>query len=203
MGERDEIAHEFSRLKAGEEGALDRLIPLLYDELRALARRHLHAERYRYTMGTTALVNEAYLRLAGQRELKPESRAHFFGIAGRTMRRVLVDYARMRTRDKRGGGVAPIPLDEAEAILSTEEASEVLALDAALDRLAAADERAAAVVQYRFFAGLTLDETAEVLGTSKRTVQREWMAARAWLLKEVSHELELDASPATDDGHPE
>jgi RNA polymerase sigma factor (TIGR02999 family) len=189
--ESGETIEWLERLEAGDPAALDRLIPLLYDELRVLARRNLRAERFRYTLGTTALVNEAYLRLAGQRELRPESRAHFFGIAGRTMRRVLVDYARMRTRQKRGGDADPRPLEEAMEVLSAEEADEILALDAALDRLSEANARAAAVVQYRFFAGLTLEETAEVLHASTRTVQREWSAARAWLLKEISRELDL------------
>lgn len=195
MTEQGPITELFDRMEAGDPDALDRLIPLLYDELREIARRNLHAERFRHTMGTTALVNEAYLKLAGQRELKPESRAHFFGIAGRTMRRVLVDYARTRTRAKRGGGVEPVPIDEATGMLSIEEADEILAIDAALTRLAEANPRAASVVQYRFFAGLTLDETADVLVASRRTVQREWTVARAWLLKEVSRELELEDPP--------
>jgi RNA polymerase sigma factor (TIGR02999 family) len=177
----------------------DQLVARMYDELRVLAHAHLRRERPGHTLGTTALVNEAYLRLAGQTALSPADRTRFFGVASNTMRRVLVDHARRRTRVKRGAGEAFVPLDDAdgalaagaaaEALLSEQEADELLALDEALDRLAAANPRGSLVVQHRFFGGLTLDETAEVLGVSAKTVQRDWLVARAWLRKEVAGDL--------------
>jgi RNA polymerase sigma factor (TIGR02999 family) len=196
MANTEQLAHWFSRLEGGDAEALDRVIPLLYDDLRDMARYHLKAERFRETMGTTALVNEAYIRLSEQEQLRPESRAHFFGIASRTMRRVLVDYARARRRVKRGGGELPVPFDEAQMALSVEEADEILALDEALEALATMNERAATVVQYRFFGGLSVEETGEVMGISVRTVSREWSVARAWLLTEVKRHLELPDSRA-------
>jgi len=167
-------------------------MPLLYDELRMVARKQLRRERRNHTLGTTALVNEAYLKLVGQQRLKAEDRGRFFAIAATTMRRILIDYARTRKRLKRGGEQTPVPLDEAEAFLTDREADEVLALDDALNRLAAVNPRGSQVVQYRFFSGLTLAETAEVMDVSVKTVQRAWVAARAWLRKEVAGELRLD-----------
>lgn len=163
------------------------LIAQLYDELRALAHSHLRAERTGHTLSTTALVHEAYLRLSTQLGLATLERAEFFGAASRTMRRVLVDHARTRNRTKRGGGIEALPLDEAVAsYLTDEEADELLALDQALERLRALNPRGADVVERRFFAGLSLDEVADSLGVSKKTVQRDWMAARAWLRKEIA-----------------
>ena len=169
----------------------DQLVARMYDELRVLARAHLRRERVGHTLETGGLVNEAYLRLAGQTALGPDDRAHFFGVASSTMRRVLVDHARRRARLKRGAGEEPAALDEADARLSTHEADELLVLDDALDRLAASNPRGGAVVQHRFFAGLTLEETAEVLGVSAKTVQRDWLVARAWLRKEIARDLDL------------
>ena len=171
---------------------VDELVPQLYDELRRLARAHLRRERPGHTLGTTALVHEAYVRLAGQAGLPTDDRTRFFAIASNTMRRVLVDYARERRRLKRGGGdVAAVPLDEVEPFLSEEEVEELIALDDALDRLAALNPRAASVVQHRFFGGFTLDETASLLDVSLKTVQRDWLAASAWLRKEVAVDLGL------------
>jgi RNA polymerase sigma-70 factor, ECF subfamily len=167
------------------------LIARLYDELRALARVHLRREREGHTLSTTALVNEAYLRLANQGNIDPRDRTRFFSIASTTMRRVLVDHARRRLRLKRGEGVETVPLEEADVWLTEGEADELVALDQALDRLAALDGRASAVVQHRFFGGLSLDETAELLGVSKKTVQRDWLTARAWLRREVERDLRL------------
>ena len=177
----------------------DQLVARMYDELRALAHAHLRRERPGHTLGTTALVNEAYLRLAGQTALEPAERTRFFGIASNTMRRVLVDHARRRTRLKRGSGEAPVSLDDADgalaeaaaadALLSEREADELLALDGALDRLAGVSARGSAVVQHRFFGGLTLEEAADVLGVSTKTVQRDWLVARAWLRKEIASDL--------------
>jgi RNA polymerase sigma factor (TIGR02999 family) len=187
-----EVTQLLHRLDRGDEAALERLMPLLYDELRMVARKQLRRERRNHTLGTTALVNEAYLKLVGQQRLKAEDRGRFFAIAATTMRRILIDYARARKRLKRGGEQTPVPLDEAEAFLTDREADEVLALDDALNRLAAVNPRGSQVVQYRFFSGLTLAETAEVMDVSVKTVQRAWVAARAWLRKEVAGELRLD-----------
>ena len=173
------------RWEGGDGEALDRLVPLLYADLHALARRHLRDERTGHTLNPTALVNEAYLKLVQQREVRAEDRGQFFAVAATTMRRVLVDYARAKKRIKRGGGAEAVPLDDVLPFLSQQDAEEVLALDEALARLDALDARAGRVVQYRFFGGLSLEETAEVLGVSSKTVQRSWTAARAWLRKEV------------------
>lgn len=177
------------RLSAGDEAALDRVVRLLYDELRALARSRLNNERADHTLAATALVNEMYLKLAAQRRINAADRVQFMAVAATTMRRVLVDYARARLRGKRGGGACSIPLDEVEPFLSEQESDEVLALDAAIERLAAMDARAARVVEQRFYAGLSVEETALLLGVSTKTVQRDWIAARAWLRKEVARQL--------------
>jgi RNA polymerase sigma factor (TIGR02999 family) len=180
------------RLHGADPGAsaeaLEQLVPLLYDELRRLAHAQLRRERPDHTLDTTALVNEAYLRLARHDRLGARDRAQFFAVAATTMRRVLVDYARARHRLKRGGAAPHVPLDEAE-LLSEREADEVLALDEALGRLEAINPRGSLVVQHRFFAGLSLEETAELMGLSVPTVHRAWRAARNWLRKEVAHEL--------------
>jgi RNA polymerase sigma factor (TIGR02999 family) len=173
------------RIKDGDRTALDKLLPLVYDELRGLARSHLAAERPGHTLGATALVHEAYLRLESQEAFLPETRAHFFAIAGHTMRRILVDYARARKRIKRGAGAEHVPLEEANAALTAQEADEVLALNDALERLFAMNERGGKIVELRYFAGLSVEETAEALGLSTRTVLRGWKVARAWLRKEM------------------
>ncbi len=165
------------------------MVANLYHELRALAHSHLRRERDGHSLGTTALVHEAWLRLASQHSLRPESATRFFAIASTTMRRVLVDYARKRRRAKRGGGVEPMPLETAEAFLSDREVEELVALDDALERLGRLNARAAGVVVHRFFGGLSEAETARTLGVSLATVQRDWAAARAWLRKEVARDL--------------
>ncbi len=165
---------------------MDELVPLLYSELRSIARSRLRGERGHHTLNTTALVNEAYLRLQRERRLNAGDRGSFLAIAGNVMRRVLIDYARARNAQKRGGGVAPVPFEEVEEFLSDEEAQEVLALDEALQRLEQINPEGAAVVQHRFFAGLTVEECAELMDVSSKTVQRRWIAARAWLRKEVA-----------------
>lgn len=189
MAPAGEVTQLLHRLQAGDPNALEDLVPLLYDELRRLARAQLREERPGHTLNPTALVNEVYLKLVQQRQLDAGDRAHFFGIASHTMRRFLRDYARTRKRIKRGGDQRPLPLEDVEAFLSDEEADEVLALDEALDRLAEIDPRGSQVVQYRFFSGLTLEETAEALGVSVKTVQRDWTVALAWLRKEIAHEI--------------
>ncbi len=169
----------------------DEQVEALYGELRALARSHLSRERPEHTLTPTALVSEAYLRLSRARALDPRERTLFLGAASTTMRRVLVDHARRRRRAKRGGGRPDVPLDDVAAWLSDEEADELVALDEALERLADANPRIAAVVQHRFFGGLSLEETGELLGVSAKTVQRDWLAARAWLRKEIAGDLTL------------
>jgi RNA polymerase sigma factor (TIGR02999 family) len=169
--------------RRGDRAALDRLTPLVYDELRALARRHLSRERHRLTLQPTALVHEAYLRLVGGGQVKWEDRAHFFGVASRLMRQVLVDHARARRAKKRGGGATLIDLTGADPS-SGPHTVDVLALHEALDRLAALDAASERIVEMRYFGGLTVEETAEV--TSPATVKRDWSAARAWLLRELS-----------------
>lgn len=167
------------------------LIARHYEELRSIARRLLRRERVGHTLDTAGLVNEAWLRLAAQSLLTEPERARFFAIAVTTMRRILVDHARARLRHKRGAGATTIPLDDAELLLTTEEADHLVVLDEALERLESVSPRSAEVVRYRFFGGLSLEETATLLGVSAKTVQRDWLAARAWLRKEVAQALDL------------
>jgi RNA polymerase sigma factor (TIGR02999 family) len=186
-----EITQLLARAGAGDAAALDRLLPLVYDELRALARRQRLRQGGTETLNTTALVHEAYEKLAraGEQGAGWNDRAHFFRVAAKAMRQVLVDYARARHTAKRGGDAPALPLDLAEAagtLLSAERADEVVALDEALDRLSALDPRQGEVVELRYFVGLTIPETADVLGLSPTTVKREWTAARAWLHREMT-----------------
>ena len=168
----------------GDDGALERLTPLVEAELRRLARGYMRRERRDHTLQTTALVNEAFLRLTDARRVRWQDRAHFLGISARLMRRVLVDHARSRGYRKRGGGAERVTLDE--RVLGAPEADlDLLALDRALDALAAADARKCRVVELRYFAGLSVEETAEVLGVSPDTVKRDWRLAKLWLLREL------------------
>ncbi|MGH7541674.1 MAG: ECF-type sigma factor [Gemmatimonadota bacterium] len=161
---------------------VDALVPAMYEELRKIAHRHLRRERAGHTLNTTALVHESYLSLAGSGDLEWQSRAHFCAVASRAMRHILVDYARRRSAAKRGG--ARIQITLAEGMAADEDpAHDLLALDEALERLAAWDERLARVVECRFFGGMTVDETAEALGTSRRTVERDWTRAKAYLYR--------------------
>jgi RNA polymerase sigma factor (TIGR02999 family) len=169
--------------RRGDRGALDRLIPLVYDELRALARRHLRGERHRLTLQPTALVHEAYMRLVGGGGAEWEGRTHFFGVASRIMRQVLVDHARARQAKKRGGEAMLVDLTAADPLSPPEV--DVLTLHEALDRLAAVDATSEQIVEMRYFGGLTIEETAEVLEISPATVKRDWHASRAWLLREM------------------
>jgi len=183
--------HEVTQLLVawgdGDQSALDQLMPLVYDELHKLAHRYMAQERPEHTLQTSALVNEAYVRLIDQRSVVWQNRAQFFGIAATSMRRILVSYARSRKRVKRGAGAFQISLDET-SILSNERASEMVALDEALENLTAVDQRKSQVVELRFFGGLSIDETAEVLKVSPGTVMRDWTLAKAWLRREVSRE---------------
>jgi RNA polymerase sigma-70 factor, ECF subfamily len=164
----------------GDQAALDKLLPLVNDELRRLARRYMRRESPGHTLQTSALVNEAYLRLIDQKKVRWQNRAHFYGIAAQLMRRILIDHARSHHYAKRGGGVLKVSLDEAAAVTEA-PAAELLAVDEALEKLTAMDARKGRIVELRFFGGLSLEETAEVMGISSPTVQREWRSAKAWL----------------------
>ena len=168
----------------GDEAALAALTPLVYRELRRRAHRYMGGERAGHTLQTTALVNEAYLRLVDSRNVRWQNRAHFFAIAARLMRRILVDHARSRHYAKRGGGARQVSFDEA-AVVSPEPNAELVALDDALTSLAAHDPRKCQLVELRFFGGLNIEETAEVMGISPTTVQREWRSAKAWLYQAI------------------
>src|SRR5262245_47168032 len=172
-----------------EHRTVDDLVARHYDELRRLAHAYLRRERAGVTLQTTGLVNEAYLRLASVAGIGPDDRTRFFALASTTMRRVLVDHARSKRRHKRGGDAEAVPPEDVEWMLSDAEADERVALDEALTRPEARNPRGGGVVQYRFFGGLTLEETAELLAVSAKTVQRDWLAARAWLRKEVARDL--------------
>jgi RNA polymerase sigma-70 factor, ECF subfamily len=181
--EREQIAADLVAWVNGDAAARDRLVPLVYQELRRLAHHYMRGERQGHTLQTTALVNEVYLRLAGVDGLRWRDRAHFFAMAATLMRRVLVDYARQRMRDKRGAGVSVTSLDE--NVLAPQPAVDVVALDEALERLAAVDPQQSRVVELRFFAGLSVKETAEALGVSPATVKRDWATAKLWLFNEL------------------
>jgi RNA polymerase sigma factor (TIGR02999 family) len=168
----------------GDKSAMEKLFPLIYDELRRIARQYMRRENPGHTLQTTALVNEAYLRLIDQRKTHWRNRAHFFAIAAQIMRRILLDHARSYKYAKRGGGAHQVSLDET-AIVSQEKATEMIALDDALNELAKIDEQQSRVVELRFFGGLTVEETAEVLSLSSTTIKREWSAAKAWLYHEI------------------
>ncbi len=170
---------------AGDKSALDKLMPLVHAELHRLARQHMRREQPGHLLQTSALVNEAYLRLIDQTQVRWQNRAHFFGIAARLMRRILMDDARRRHRDKRGGPAIQVPLDEA-ADVPQQQAANLLALDDALQALAAIDPRQSEIVELRFFGGLSIEETAEVLKVSPGTVMRDWTFARAWLRQEMA-----------------
>ena len=180
---RERITQVLAAWTNRDPGARDRLVPIVYEELRRLAHHYMRGEREGHTLQTTALVNEAYLRLVGIDGLRWRDRAHFFAMAATLMRRVLVDHARQRGREKRGGGVSVVSLDE-NAVAPRPEV-DVVALDEALERLAAADPQQSRVVELRFFAGLSVEETAVALGISPATVKRDWATAKLWLYNEL------------------
>ena len=169
----------------GDERALEQLMPLVHDELHRLAHQHMRREGPGHILQTSALINEAYLRLVEQPEIRWENRNHFFGIAARLMRRILVDDARKRNSAKRGGSLIQVPLDEATSVVQ-EQAANVVALDEALKTLETIDVRQGQIVELRFFGGLSIEETANVLKVSPGTVMRDWTFARAWLRNEMS-----------------
>jgi RNA polymerase sigma factor (TIGR02999 family) len=193
----EEIAAALSLLRRSAPDGMERLVPLVYAELRRMAHRQLAAEPTGHTLSTTALVHEVYLRLADQTRVEWANRSHFFGLASRAMRRVLVDYARRNRALRRGGTEKrPLSLEGAEAqgnvdaLMVAARGDELLALDEALDRLAAFDARAARVVECRFYGGLTEEETAEALGVSRRTVVNDWVIAKGWLYRELRQDDE-------------
>jgi RNA polymerase sigma-70 factor (ECF subfamily) len=171
----------------GQDAALDELLPLVHQELRRLARRYMFGERAGHTLQTTALVNEAYLRLVNSRQVNWQNRAHFFAISAQLMRRILVDYARARGGQQRGGGIPKVTLDEA-LIGPQEKGQDLVALDDALKALSAMDPRKGRVVELRFFGGLSVEEIAEVLKVHPNTVLRDWRLAKMWLKREISKE---------------
>jgi RNA polymerase sigma-70 factor, ECF subfamily len=173
-------------LTQGNQAAAEKLVPLVYDELKRMAQRYMRRERSDHTLQTTALVHEAYLKLIQQRDVNWQSRSHFFGIAAHLMRRILLDHARGHLRNKRGGAVTILPLDEA-LTFSAGQSEELVRLDEALDRLSTIDQRQGKIVELRFFGGLSVEETSVVLGISPKTVKRDWALAKAWLYGELRH----------------
>ncbi len=180
----DNLTGLLTEWRQGDKTALETLTPLVYDELRRIAHRYMQGEREGHTLQTTALVNEAYLRLADQQKIEWQNRAHFFAVTAHVMRHILIDHARRRHYAKRGGEAQPVPMEEA-VVMSQPRAAELVALDEALDELAKLDPRKSRVVELRYFGGLSLEETAEVLEVSPMTVRRDWRAAKAWLYRRM------------------
>jgi RNA polymerase sigma factor (TIGR02999 family) len=171
----------------GDQASLDQLLPLVYGELRRLASSYLRRERSNHTLQSTALVHEAFMRLVNQQDVQWKNRAHFYAIAAQMIRRILVDYARSQHAEKRGSGAVKLALDEAMAVAQTPATDiDLLGLNDALDQLAALDERQSRIVELRFFAGLSIEETAEVMHLSPATIKREWQTARAWLFRDMT-----------------
>jgi RNA polymerase sigma factor (TIGR02999 family) len=181
----EQITQLLQSWSQGDQGAIDKLVPLVYDELHRLAHRYMADERPGHTLQTTELVNEAYLRLVDSAHANWEGRAHFFGVCAQVMRRILVDWARSRQALKRGGDVRALDLDEALAV-AKQPGMDLVAIDDALKALAAVDPRKSQVVELRFFGGLSVKEAAEVLKVSPETVQRDWKLAKSWLRRELS-----------------
>lgn len=183
----DEVSQLVLDWANGDQVALDRLMPLVYDELRRVAHNYMRREHPGHTLQTTALVDEAYLRLVDQTHTHWSSRAQFFAIASQLMRRILVDHARSHLYAKRGGGARKVSLDEV-AVLSPERGADLIALDDALQCLSSVDTRKSRIVELRYFGGLSVEETAQILGVSAITVKRDWLVAKAWLRREMSNE---------------
>jgi len=186
MSAQGEITQLLADWSEGNEAALKKLLPLVYGELHRLANAYMRRERQDHTLQTTALVHEAYLRLVGQQNVQWQTRAHFFAVAARVMRNILVDHARGRGRAKRGEGKAELPLGDV-AVMSDERADELLAVNTALDSLTAIDPRKSRVFELRYFGGMSVDEAAEALKVSPATVTRDWRMARAWLRRELGN----------------
>ncbi len=190
MAQSADSSQEISRIlqewSDGGDDATNKLMPLVYDELRRQAARFIRRERDGHSMQTTGLVHEAYLKLVDQRSVNWQNRAHFYGIAAQAMKRILVDHAKARHREKRGGVAENLPLDEARFAVSNEKSVDLVELDEALTRLANLDARQARLVELKFFAGMSIDEIAEILQISPATIKREWNSAKAWLHSEIS-----------------
>ncbi|MEW6197879.1 MAG: sigma-70 family RNA polymerase sigma factor [Planctomycetota bacterium] len=184
MASRSDVTRILKRASSGDESAINRLLPMVYEELRALAESYLQRENPGHTLQATALVHEAYLRLVKQEDVEWQNRAHFFALAAQAIRRILVDHARGRGRAKRGGDRERVTLNE-DVALTADRDVDLIELDAALEKLARLHERQARIVELRFFGGLTLREAAEVLGVSPRTIDGDWSMARAWLRREL------------------
>jgi RNA polymerase sigma factor (TIGR02999 family) len=184
MSRQSEVTQLLSELGRGGPAAVDRLMPIVYDELRHIARRHMRGERPEHTLDTTALVHEAYVKLVGLDRMRWHNRAHFLAVAAQAMRRVLVDYAVTRRAQKRGGERQRVPLEE-DALGTGQPVETLLALNTALRRLEEVDARLSRVVEYRYFGGMSVEETAEVLQVSPATIKRDWSLARAWLNREL------------------
>jgi RNA polymerase sigma factor (TIGR02999 family) len=187
----DNLTELLIEWRQGDKAALDKLTPIVYDELRRIAHRYVRREREGHTLATTALVNEAYVRLAGFQQVTWQNRSHFFAVSARVMRHILIDYARRGHYAKRGGGLQRVSFESAAAeasLMSLARAAELIALDEALEEFAKLDPRKSQVVELRYFGGLTLEETADVLQVSLMTVRRDWRAAKAWLYKAVNGE---------------
>ena len=183
-----ELTQLLVQLSEGKSQVVDDILPLIYNELRRLASNYLRRERSDHTLQPTALVHEAYIKLIDQTQVKWQNRAHFFGIAANIMRRILVDYARQHKADKRGGAAEKLPLEEEILIVSEGKSAELLALDEALENLAKIDAQKSKIVELRYFGGLSVEETAEVLGISEITVKRHWRMAKAWLYGQLAPE---------------
>jgi len=181
----DDVTQLLTAWREGDQGALDKLMPLVYDELRRIASRYMKRERPGHTLQTTALVNEAFLRMVGQQNVDWQNRAHFFGVAATVMRHLLVDRARANGRVRRGANPQQVTLEEGAAV-SEQKGEDLLALDEALTKLNEIDERKVKIVELRYFSGLNAAETAEVLGVSEITIKREWLKAKAWLYRELT-----------------
>ncbi len=182
----NEVTQLLVQWSEGDELALEKLMPLVYDELKMIAKRYMSGQNGRPTFQTTELIHEAYLKLAGNNKHQWENRSHFFGVASKAMRHILIDHARLRHADKRGGGKAEIVSLQEGNVISPERAEEFIALDEALNELEKLDERKARVVEMRYFGGLTIKETAEVMKIAVNTVKRDWNFSKTWLLRELS-----------------
>lgn len=185
-----ELTQMLIQLSEGKTQVVNDILPLIYDELRSLASNYLRRERSDHTLQPTALVHEAYIKLIDQTQVKWQNRAHFFGIAANIMRRILVDYARKHHAEKRGGDAEKMPLEEEILIVSEGKSAELLALDEALENLAKVDPQKSKIVELRYFGGLSVEETAEVLGVSEITVKRHWRMAKAWLYGQLANDQE-------------
>lgn len=187
----EEITELLTNWSRGENAALERLVPLVYPELRRIAKRQMARENPKHALQTSALINEAYIKLVDCEKVDWQNRAHFFAVAAQVMRHILIDHARKYLYNKRGAGAQHVPLDEA-GIVEEKRSTELIALDEALNALATLDPRRSQIVELKFFAGLNAEEIAEVMGISQSTVQREWRAAKAWLHHTMTHQTQND-----------